>query len=377
MSRNDNRFTPEDGERLTRAKHDREQGTASSIADLDTDDYGIDDLKDELEEESPEIDDEPQFHRAKKRVPVRKTVTKKTATRLRWVFAAVFVFGLLGGGTLALVNYGTKSWRFRIESSDQIETATLQNVTRSQVMEVMGADIGRNIFRVPLEERKKQLEEIPWVQTATVMRLLPDHIRIQLTERKPVAFVRMGSKIQLIDATGTIMDLPTHTQNSYSFPVITGMVDSEPLSTRAARMKIYDSLMKDLDSGGGNYSKDISEVELSDPDDVKITVEDPAGALVVHLGATAFLERYRIYINHIQEWRQQFQKLESVDLRYNNQIIVNPDARPVQQSNAAPEQQETQPEEQAETPKPKLEKAKAVKGQSVNGKRNAKSVNRH
>jgi cell division protein FtsQ len=141
-------------------------------------------------------------------------------------------------------------------------------------------------------------------------------------------------------------------------------------------MKIYDSLMKDLDSGGGNYSKDISEVELSDPDDVKITVEDPAGALVVHLGSTAFLDRYRIYINHIQEWRQQFQKLESVDLRYNNQIIVNPDARPVQQSNAAPAQQDPSPEAQAETPKPKLEKAKAVKGQSVNGKRNAKSVNR-
>src|SRR3954471_20426871 len=128
MSRNDNRFTPEDGERLTRTKHDREHGTASSVADpFDTDDYGVDDLKDELDD-SPEIEDEPQFHRAKKRVPVRKTVTKKTATRLRWVFAAVFLFGLLGGSTLALVNYGTKSWRFRIESSDQIETSGLQNV---------------------------------------------------------------------------------------------------------------------------------------------------------------------------------------------------------------------------------------------------------
>ena len=27
----------------------------------------------------------------------------------------------------------------------------------------------------------------------------------------------------------------------------------------------------------------------------------------------------------MQEWRQQFQKLESVNLRYDNQVIVNPD----------------------------------------------------
>jgi cell division protein FtsQ len=123
------------------------------------------------------------------------------------------------------------------------------------------------------------------------------------------------------------MELPPKgsPQTSYSFPVITGFADSEPLSTRAARMHIYRRLTTDLDAGGANYSKDLSEVDLSDPDDVKITVEDPQGAVVVHLGSDNFLERYRIYIRHIGEWHTQFQKLESVDLRYNGQVIVNQD----------------------------------------------------
>jgi cell division protein FtsQ len=43
------------------------------------------------------------------------------------------------------------------------------------------------------------------------------------------------------------------------------------------------------------------------------------------MGASDYLHRYKIYVGHVQEWRQQFQKLESVDLRYDNQIIVNPD----------------------------------------------------
>jgi cell division protein FtsQ len=80
-----------------------------------------------------------------------------------------------------------------------------------------------------------------------------------------------------------------------------------------------------LDSGGAHYSQDLSEVDLSDLEDVKVRVNDPAGDVLVHLGSSDYLRRYKIYIAHAQEWRQQFQKLESVDLRYDNQIIVNPD----------------------------------------------------
>jgi hypothetical protein len=47
--------------------------------------------------------------------------------------------------------------------------------------------------------------------------------------------------------------------------------------------------------------------------------------VLVHLGSSDYLRRYKIYVTHAQGWRQQFQKLESVDLRYDNQIIVNPE----------------------------------------------------
>ena len=53
----------------------------------------------------------------------------------------------------------------------------------------------------------------------------------------------------------------------------------------------------------------------------------PNGTLVVHLGSGNYLDRYKIYVRHIAEWRQQFNKLESVDLRFNGQVIVNADGR--------------------------------------------------
>src|SRR6478609_8106672 len=297
--------------------------------------------------------EEAQFLRTNKRVPVRRNaIPKKAASQLKiaGVIAAVVV--ACGGLSAWAYGYGMTSWRFRIQSSDAVEITGVKNASRAHVMEVAGADIGRNVFFVPLDERKKQLEQIPWVQEATVMRLLPNRIAVTIHERTPVAFAQIGSRISLIDANGVVMGLPANRQTKYSFPVIRGITDTEPLSSRAAAMKIYNRLVSELGgtdgesetsssgpNGGTNYVKQLSEVDLSDPENVKVTANDPGGTMVVHLGKEDFLPRYKLYVNHIAEWRQQFQNVQSVDLRYEGQVIVNPDKpavaeKPVPRMNA-------------------------------------------
>ena len=271
----------------------------------------------DAEEESP-------FLRGQKCVSVRRgSLPKKTAARLTWAVLGIAVVFLSGIAVASLYHYGERSWRFRVESSDDIEIDGTQNVSRAQVMEVMGGDIGRNIFFVPLDQRKKQLEQISWVESASVMRFAPNRLRIEIHERTPIAFARVGSKILVTDSAGMLMELPA--KKKYSFPVIIGMNAGEPPSTRSARMKIYNDVVSQLDSGGAHYSQDLSEVDLSDPDDVKVLANNRDGEVLVHLGSSNYLERYKIYVAHMQEWRQQFSKLESVDLRYDRQIIVNPD----------------------------------------------------
>ena len=273
----------------------------------------------DVEEESP-------FLRAQKRVSVRRaTLPKKTATRLAWAGLALLLLFFGGVVVAAAYHYGEHSWRFRIESSDDIEISGLGNVTRSQIVEVMGGDIGRNVFFVPLSQRKKQLEQIPWVESASVMRFVPNRLKIEIRERTPVAFARVGSKISLIDANGVLMELPTSGRRKFSFPVVLGMNLGEPQSTRTARMKTYNQLISDLDSSGAHYSQSLSEVDLSDVEDVKVLADDAGGQVLVHLGSSDFLDRFKIYVTHVQEWRQQFSRLDSVDLRYEHQIVVNPD----------------------------------------------------
>jgi cell division protein FtsQ len=271
-----------------------------------------------------DVDEESPFLRGQKRVSARRSsLPKKTANGLLWAAAAAAACCVVALAAAWLYHYGEHSWRFRVESSDNIEVTGMQNATKAQIMEVMGADIGRNILFIPLAQQKAQLEQIPWVESASVMRFVPNRLKVEIQERTPVAFARVGPRMSLIDAGGTLMELtPKH---RYSFPVILGMNPGEPLSTRAPRMKAYADMVRDLDSGGARYSQDLSEVDLTDLEDVKVRVNDPAGDVLVHLGSSDYLRRYKVYVSHAQGWRQQFQKLESVDLRYDNQIIVNPE----------------------------------------------------
>ena len=315
MARDDGKFDPRED-----LSTQRPRGKAASAEPLDDDSSIALDL--EPEEESP-------FLRGQKRVPVRRgALPRKTATKVKYALFVLLIVGAVGFATAFTYNYGATSWRFRLESSDHIEVQGVTNVPKSSVLAVLGADLGRNVFFVPLKERKQQLEQIPWVESAAVMRLLPNRLRVNITERTPVAFARIGSRIQLIDRHGVLMDLPAGNKDrKYSFPVIVGMAASEPLSTRAARMKIYNDFLGELDSGGTRYSGDLSEVDMSDPGDIKVTVADPNGAVLLHLGDASYLSRYKLYLAHVAEWRQQFAKLESVDLRYDRQVIVNPDVR--------------------------------------------------
>src|SRR5438874_11356182 len=150
MSRFDDHFTPESDATQARKAAATLRAKNSKYVDGEDLDSRFDDMDVEDEQESA-------FLRGQKRVPVRRSpLPKKTANRLkRFLIIGGIAAGVLVSGA-AFYKYGTTSWRFRIDSGEQIEISGLRNVTRAQTMEVMGGDIGRNIFFVPLTDRKKQ-----------------------------------------------------------------------------------------------------------------------------------------------------------------------------------------------------------------------------
>jgi len=214
--------------------------------------------------------------------------------------------------------------RFVLSTSDDIQVEGNAHLTRAQVLGVFAADLERNIFRMPLAERRADLERLPWVEHATVMRLLPDHVRVLVTERTPVAFVRQGTQIGLVDASGVLLDMPQEDAGDprYSFPVLTGIETGDPMSTRAARMAIYLEFMKALDGGGKKLTNSISEVDVSNPEDVQALVTTGGSDVLVHFGEEDFLTRYNLFEDHLAGWKQQYPQLASADMRYVGQIVL-------------------------------------------------------
>lgn len=250
--------------------------------------------------------------------------------------ALLLIAGAVVGGTMWARSFLLSDGHFTLPDSASIQIAGNSHLTRAQLLSVFGGDVDRNIFRIPLEQRRAELERLPWVAHATVMRLLPNRIRVGIVERTPVAFVRNGTQIGLVDANGVLFDLPEpqpegagHTLPAphYSFPVLTGISPADPLSTRAARMKLYMDFLAALDAGGEGISKKVSEVDLSNPDDVRALVPDANSQnanVLIHFGEDRFLERYHHYQEHLAEWRTQCPKLASVDMRYDQQVVLDP-----------------------------------------------------
>jgi cell division protein FtsQ len=272
-------------------------------------------------------DDEP-FLRTRRRVPIKKGILP-VWSKTRWGRIVLIAAGLVivtGGVALGLSvrNFLENDPRFRIDAASDIQTMGNNQLSRADLLSVFGSDIGRNIFFVPLSMRSKELEQIPWVEHATVMRLLPNELRVTVTERTPIAFVREGDQVELVDGDGVILDMPPTMMAAkhFSFPVVTGINPSDPLSTRKPRMQIYQKFVAELDASGEKLSEQMSEIDLSDPEDVRATVPAKGSDLVLHFGEENFLARYRVYQSHLHEWEQQYPRLAAVDLRYDGQVVL-------------------------------------------------------
>ena len=282
------------------------------------------------------------YARGRRRAGVRLSISGGLVPTTRWgrIAAGCSLLLLAGVGVVAALEvhrFLLRDAHFTVPGSDSIQIAGNSHLSRAQLLSVFGEDVDRNVFRIPLSERREELESLPWVEHATVMRLLPNRVRVAIVERTPVAFVRQGTQIGLVDANGVLFDLPSPEMEEaggapvarsvahYSFPVLTGISAGDPLSTRAARMRIYLGFVAALDAGGENISQRLSEVDLSNPEDVKAVVPDAgtAGAdILVHFGEEKFLERYHQYQGHLAEWRAQYPKLASVDMRYERQVVL-------------------------------------------------------
>jgi cell division protein FtsQ len=279
----------------------------------------------------PELlgDEEPRYLRRQKPVEIRR---KKFGGRSWPFYRRVLFCGVVG---IAGISAAWTAGRFLLYGRpmllvkpEQIEVNGNHTVSREAVLQQFVRDRGRSVLRVPLDSRRSALEEISWVESAMVQRILPNRIRVDLTERTPIAFVRNGTELALIDAHGVILDRP-HGED-LQFPIITGLSENMPREERGKRMQTYQEFLKDIDLVRSGSSDRVSEIDLANPKDLRAVMTGIANptdtqALTIHFGTADFTGKYRMVVENFAQWQASNGRVHSIDLQYAKQVVLNPD----------------------------------------------------
>jgi len=279
----------------------------------------------------PELiaDDEPRYLRRQKPVEIRR---KKFSGRGWPFYRRLLVLTIAAVVGMAAAVYATRfllySPAMLLLKPDQIEVNGNRIVSRDAVLQQFVHDRNRSVLRVPLDARRSQLEQIPWVESASVQRILPSRLRVELTERTPVAFARNGNELALIDAHGVVLDRPRG--EDLHFPIVTGVSEDLPRDQREKRMQTYEEFMKDVDLVRGGSSDRVSEADLSNPKDLRVVMTGLASAndsqaVTIHFGSSEFSGKYKMLVDNFSQWQANAGRVQSIDLQYSRQVVVNSD----------------------------------------------------
>jgi cell division protein FtsQ len=277
----------------------------------------------------PELvsEDEPRYLRRQKPVEIRrKKFSGKTGTYYRQVFVWTLVGAAALGATVFSVRYLLYSPQMLLVKPDQIEVNGNRIVAREDVQKLFSRDRGLSLLKIPLDKRRMEIEELPWVEEASVQRILPNRVRVFITERTPIAFFRNGTELTLVDAHGVLLDRPEG--EDFHFPIVTGLSESLPREERERRMQTYQEFMKDVDLVKPGSSDQISELDLSNPRDLRVVMAGLGGdahAVTVHFGQTDFTGKFRMLVENFAQWQANSGTVHSIDLQYSRQVVVNPD----------------------------------------------------
>jgi cell division protein FtsQ len=283
-------------------------------------------MKESSKHDAGEREPSPYLRRSKQ-VEVRRSAVRWRRFLMAGTMLALLSSAVVAAAAFTVSAYLATSPRFTLKEGLWI--GNTRHASREEITHVFAPDMGRSVFDIPLEKRREELMTLPWVRAAHVARGWPNRIRVAIEEREPVAFARLPASaeprsghLRLIDAQGVLM--PLSRKGQFTFPVLTGVSEAQSREERQRRVAVMLAVLADLDRETPRRSGEVSEIDLSNPADAAITVTASGSAVLVHLGNAHFLDRYRLFLENVESWREQYGSVRSVDLRFEKQVVVKP-----------------------------------------------------
>ncbi len=274
-----------------------------------------------------EVDESAAYRRRSRPVRVRRGVLDWRSWPWRKIVIGAAAAALSVSTIYALDGFMRRAEDFRFDS-DTLGVSGLERLPEESITKLFDDDFGLSLLDVDVAARREQMLAIPWVRTATISRLWPNRLWVAIEERQPVAYARFppapdGKRAtRLVDADGVLLErLPGM---RLDLAVIDGIGPEMRLSERAPRVGVYLRLLDDLDSQEPHYSPLVSQINVSDPHNARITTLHQGDVIELIIGKEHFRHRFSVFLEQAESWKQQFGAIGWIDLSLKGQVVVQP-----------------------------------------------------
>ncbi len=168
-----------------------------------------------------------------------------------------------------------------------VETRGAARASVDDIKNVVRRDVSETgVWRADLQQLSSDLERLPWVRTAVVTRVLPDGIRVRITEREPKAVVRTAAgRFIWVDDDAVYLGEMAPTDQMPAFFLRGWNEDDSTAARTENRDRVKKFLELQRDWSGQGVSERVSEVNLQDLRDVRVQLAGDDSQIEVRLGS--------------------------------------------------------------------------------------------
>ncbi|GEM_PF-476841 len=283
------------------------------------------------------LEGEPPYRRRQKAVAVRRSRFSSAWALIKFILTILCLGAPSAFGLYQLAIYAQRTPLLMMKP-DQVQIEGDHNVSRAEILSALGIDrpflekSGVQLLRLDLSVLQSRVAAIPWVESVTIIRSLPHQLTVRLVERQPVGFVNVGGQIKLIDRGGVILEPPQRAR--YDFPVLWGLDSLSSLADRRARLSLYLEFNRKTAGEAAKSGWIISEVDLTDGQNLKALLVQGSYTVLAYFGQRKFAGRFHRFVALMPQVISSGTKAGTMDLRYPDQVVVDPAGSPPQNGQA-------------------------------------------